>query len=122
MGQLDIFANYEVSADELPASVSNAEVSVEGCVYTGQPVEPAVVVTFDGVELEAGRDYVLAYADNLNAGTGTVTVKGKGDYVGTTSATFQIAPKPVAELSVTAARKTFTGAAVTTTVTVARLP
>ena len=118
LGQLDIFANYEVSADELPASVSNAEVSVEGCVYTGQPVEPAVVVTFDGVELEAGRDYVLAYADNLNAGTGTVTVKGKGDYVGTTSATFQIAPKPVAELSVTAARKTFTGAAVTTTVTV----
>ncbi|HOG52022.1 MAG TPA: hypothetical protein PKY10_15650, partial [Lentisphaeria bacterium] len=40
--------------------------------------------------LTKGVHYVLAYADNINAGTATVTVTGKGIYTGTQAKTFTI--------------------------------
>jgi hypothetical protein len=40
--------------------------------------------------LKAGTDYTVAYKNNTNVGTATVTVTGKGSYTGTKSATFKI--------------------------------
>ena len=63
--------------------------------YTGSALKPKVTVTLGGVTLAEGRDYTLSYSSNVNAGTARVTATGKGDYTGSTSTTFQIAPAQV---------------------------
>ncbi|GAB6393780.1 MAG: Ig-like domain-containing protein [Bacteroidales bacterium] len=58
--------------------------------YTGDSLTPAVTVTDGTATLVAGTDYTISYADNLNAGTATVTITGKGNYGGTATGTFVI--------------------------------
>ena len=59
--------------------------------YNTKAHTPEVTVTFDGSTLEAGKDYEVAYTNNVNAGTATVTVTGKGNFTGTASKNFTIA-------------------------------
>ena len=71
------------------------------------------MVSDAGNELLAGKDYKLsADEDTTNAGTVTVTFAGMGNYSGTVTATYVIAP---AELTVKtpSASKTYDGAALT---------
>ncbi len=63
--------------------------------YTGTAHTPAVSVKDGGETLAADTDYAVAYSNNINAGTATVTITGKGNYSGTPSKTFTIAPKLV---------------------------
>lgn len=78
----------------LAADLSRAEVSVEAedLVYNGQEQRPAVTVTLGDYTLIEGTDYTLSYADNVNAGDGTVTVTGQGNYSGSTTKQFTIEP------------------------------
>ncbi len=53
--------------------------------YTGSKITPSVVVTANGKILEAGKDYTVKYANNINIDTkkgkpATVTITGKGEY------------------------------------------
>lgn len=59
-------------------------------VYTSNAISPEVRVVLNGVELEKNKDYVLAYQDNVNAGTATIVLDGIGDYRGHTLVNFQI--------------------------------
>lgn len=59
-------------------------------VYDGAPHEPTLTVSLAGKTLKQGTDYAVAYADNIQAGTATVTVKGIGDYDGTQKFSFVI--------------------------------
>lgn len=78
----------------LAADLSGAEVTVEAedLVYNGQEQRPEVTVTLGDNTLIEGTDYTLSYADNKNAGEGTVTVTGRGDYSGSTAKQFTINP------------------------------
>ena len=67
--------------------------------YNGQAQEPTV--TADG--LTEGTDYTVAYSNNVNVGTATVTVTGKGNYTGTIEKTFQIKPATLTVTPPTAA-------------------
>lgn len=59
--------------------------------YTSYGVtNPALKVTLNGKTLAAGTDYTAVYTNNVEVGTATVTVTGKGLYKGTKSATFRI--------------------------------
>lgn len=80
-----------------PVSLESAAVAVaaDGLTYTGSPLKPAVTVTLEGATLAEGVDYTVSYAGNTNAGTATVTVTGAGNYVGTATASFAIAPKAI---------------------------
>ena len=75
-------------------------------VYDGSFYEPVIKVTYnDGkkVTLVEGTDYSLYYQNNLNAGTASVTVYGKGMYKGQTEPkTFTISRKPIKKLKVVA--------------------
>lgn len=73
------------------ASLTNAAVLVKDVTYSGKALQPAVNVVLGDKALTAGVDYTVAYANNVNAGTGKVTVTGIGEYTGTKSATFAIA-------------------------------
>ena len=64
-------------------------------VYSGAAQTPDVVVSLDETVLVANTDYVVSFADNLNAGEATVTITGIGNYAGELEKTFTIAPKPV---------------------------
>ena len=57
--------------------------------YTGKEIKPTVTVK-DGSTTLTSNDYTVAYSNNTDPGTATVTVTGKGNYTGTATATFQI--------------------------------
>ena len=56
-------------------------------VYTGEEIRPAVLT--DGTVTE-GLDYNVIYSNNIEVGTGTVSVIGNGNYEGTVSLSFSI--------------------------------
>ncbi|GAB6394105.1 MAG: Ig-like domain-containing protein [Bacteroidales bacterium] len=67
-------------------------IGTAGLYYTGDSIKPEVVVT----GLIEGTDYTIAYSNNVNAGTATVTVTGRGSYDESASKYFTIQPKPIA--------------------------
>jgi hypothetical protein len=72
-------------------SLNNATVSaISSQSYTGLAITPTPTVTLGGTTLTAGTDYTLSYTDNVEVGTATVTITGKGSYTGSTTATFRI--------------------------------
>ena len=48
--------------------------------YDGTPKTPNVTVKAENTELVEGTDYELIYDNNKDAGTATITIKGKGEY------------------------------------------
>ena len=64
-------------------------------------------VTMD--ELLDEGDYEVTYGDNKNAGTGTVTISGSGDFSGKGTYTFKIAPKTIDVTGILAKDKTYDG-------------
>ncbi|SOD13432.1 Listeria/Bacterioides repeat-containing protein [Fibrobacter sp. UWB16] len=77
--------------------------NISGATYTGDSIRPEPVVTIGENVLELGKDYTLAYKDNLNASdTAKVIVKGAGKYYGEVQKLFTIAKVP---LTVTAKDK-----------------
>lgn len=83
----------EISLTVNAKSLTGANVTVSGSyTYTGQaqiPAADAVTVQLDGKTIPNDR-YTISASDNTNAGQATVTVTGKGDYIGTASGTFTI--------------------------------
>ena len=74
------------------APISGAVITdIADVTYDTKAHTPEVTVTFNGSTLEAGKDYDVAYTNNINAGTATVTVTGKGNFTGTASKDFAIA-------------------------------
>lgn len=84
-------------------------------IYTGNVIKPEVRV-FDSVTYEDGsrerielilnKDYTVSYKNNKKVNLAgqavpTITVKGKGNYVGTESITFNIVPKPLTDTDIT---------------------
>ena len=83
----------EISLTVNAKSLTDAQVTVSGSyTYTDQaqiPAAAAVTVQLDGKTIPNDR-YTISASDNTNAGQATVTVTGKGDYIGTASGTFTI--------------------------------
>ena len=66
---------------------------IDALVYNAQAQEPAPVLTFHEMTLAANTDYTVAYSNNTNAGTATVTCTGQGNYSGQAQKTFTITQK-----------------------------
>ena len=62
--------------------------------YNGAENKPAVLITDEGNELVEGEDYVITYADNIDAGTARAIFNGIGNYAGWQELPFTITPKP----------------------------
>lgn len=66
---------------------------IEECIYSGEECEPELGDIYLGKDkLTEDTDYAVEYANNINAGTATVIVTGKGGYVGTKKFSFKILP------------------------------
>lgn len=78
--------------------------------YTGAKIMPAITVTNNKVKLVEGTDYTVSYTNNIKAGKAAgndydrrapgVTVTGKGNFSGKTSANFTIMPKSLGSADV----------------------
>ena len=88
--------DHFTGSTEKTFTINSAEIS--GCTfapiadvtYNTRAHTPEVTVAISGRTLEADKDYTVSYASNINAGTATVTVTGKGNFTGTASKTFTI--------------------------------
>lgn len=84
----EIRKNFKITE----ASITDDMIAnIPSVTYNTKAHTPDVTVTFNGSPLEAGKDYDVAYTNNINAGTATVTVTGKGNFTGTASKNFAIA-------------------------------
>lgn len=91
-----------------PASITNAEIAVKNQTYTGKALTPTATVSLTLIDnngkqkklnLSAtnNKDYSISYQNNINAGTATVILTGHGNYCGTATKTFNIAPVDISK-------------------------
>lgn len=86
--------------------------------YTGSPIVPKLTVKDGETALSKDTDYTVEYQNNLNAGTATVTLTGKGNYSDSVSKTFTIEPKSITPVVTVSGDYTYTGSAITPAYTV----
>ena len=98
--------------------LSGAVVTAPDCEYAGQAQSPAPTVVLNGVTLRSGADYTVGYNANVNVGTATVSVTGKGNYKGMATGSFNIVKASLSSASVSASAQAYTGAALTPVPTV----
>ncbi len=88
-GNVDL--NYMIDNTCLKNNVFNAKVSeIDVQHYNGEEIKPRVNVKLDGKTLQSEKDYTLSYQNNVEIGTASVTINGKGKYVGKKTVTFTI--------------------------------
>ena len=71
-------------------SICELSVNVGTQLYDEKVKTPQVAVKDGNKVLQANVDYVVSYQNNVNPGTGTITVSGTGSYGGTLTARFTI--------------------------------
>lgn len=98
---------YEEEKPEQKLSIANAQIAeIPDQTYNGKKIRPGVNVKYNGAGLKEGRDYVVSYSANKKIGKAKVTVSGLGNYEGSKTVYFYIAPKaPKIKKAVSTARK-----------------
>ncbi|MCR5543161.1 MAG: hypothetical protein K6F55_03355 [Eubacterium sp.] len=72
-------------------SIADATVSaIAYQTYTGKAITPAFTVKLGTTDLKQGTDFDVAWANNIDAGTATATITGKGSFTGSKKVTFNI--------------------------------
>lgn len=84
---------FEITAVDI-ASIDN--VTIASQVFTASQIAPAVKLVFGEYNLTE-NDFDIEYGENLNVGTGSVTIKGKGNFTGTAKVEFDIVAKDISE-------------------------
>ena len=85
-------AKFNITAKALTASMVR---DIAAQTYTGSPIVPELTVKDGEIALSKDTDYTVKYQNNLNAGTATVTLTGKGNYSGSVNKDFTIKQKDV---------------------------
>ena len=91
---------FTISNEATLIDIGQATVNVANASYTGSAVKPKVTVTYNGVTLTEGTDYNLSYSNNINIGTGKVTVNGIGKYSGSKNEYFSISKKSLNDATI----------------------
>ncbi|MBQ8965037.1 CAP domain-containing protein [Ruminococcus sp.] len=110
-----------VKKRSLKNSSVTASLSGGSLVYDGTAKTPSAVVKYGSETLKAGTDYTISYQNNVNAGTATAAITGKGNYEDSLSLNFNIAKKDISGMKLTAspASAEYTGSAVIADTTLA---
>ncbi len=87
----DAEAKYKSLTPLEKTNITKADVKkIEDQYYTGKAMQPSLTITYEGSSLKLNEDYEVSYKDNTEIGTATATIKGKGNYTGEVSRTFEI--------------------------------
>lgn len=94
--------------------IKNAVITYNNSLtYNGSKLSPAVTVKYGNATLKKNTDYTVAYSNNVNAGTGTITITGKGIYGGSVKKTFTIKKLGISATAVSGTgNKVYTGSAI----------
>ena len=107
-----------------PVKLGSAALKYSSLPYSGIPRTQSgttvVKATVAGSEvtLNRGKDYTISYKNNLNAGTATMIITGKGNYTGTIREAFEITKAPIKSASLAYTSKQYRGKALTPAVKV----
>ena len=98
------------------------KISVEAIAdqtYTGSALTPKVVVKAGSKVLTQNVDYTVVYSNNVNVGTASVKITGKGSYKGSYTENFKIVACSIAQATCSRiADQTYSGKAIEPTFTV----
>ncbi len=103
-----VVKTYKIS----PASISGYIVNLEGdtgLVYDGSQKIPSVASVKKSAASKAleAKDYDVAYENNVDAGTATVKVTGKGNYKGTAAKSFSIGKADISNTEMVLSKTTY---------------
>ena len=108
----------------LPISTTTVH-NISDQLYTGKEITPEVIISFGAIKLIEDLDYTLEYGNNINEGTATITITGKGNYSGSVTKEFNIINTTDSELQNISeatisklSEKTYTGNSLTPEVTI----
>lgn len=83
---------------------------IPAVTYNGEEHRPALTVKYGKDTLTAGKDYTVEYDHNIQAGTASVILTGKGEYIGTRKIPFKITGIPIKKVQVEGLRaRKYTG-------------
>ena len=95
-GKGEYAGSLSISFTIRPLSLNSGSVtvsSIRDVVYNGKSQEPSFTVKYGKTVLKKNVDYTVSYYWNVDAGTASVTIRGKGNYEGTVYTNFRITPK-----------------------------
>ena len=81
---------FEITQQTTDISNCTITISKSSYTYTGSAIKPKVTVKNGNTTLTSGTDYVVRYADNINVGTASIVIAGRGSYSGSVTKTFNI--------------------------------
>lgn len=90
-GKYSMFAavcKFAIVQRDINDGVEVSEIAPQ--VLTDGKAEPEITLTYNGKALQKDVDYIVEYANNTEAGTGTVAVMGRNNFVGVYTAEFEI--------------------------------
>lgn len=76
-------------------------------IYDGTEKKPLIQLVTVGQVIVSSSDYAVAYSNNVNVGTATVTISGKGNYTESQTVNFDIMAKSLTDDMVTLSSSTF---------------
>lgn len=91
------YGYFRISPRDISVEDEKMHIEVGSVVYNSFPQKPEVLISYDGVVI-GEENYTLTATDNINVGTGTVTVEGTGNLSGTVSKPFTISPRSFTHL------------------------
>ncbi len=96
-----------------PKKISTEITGIENKAYTGSAVTQKLTIKDGSKTLIEGTDYSVTYKNNVNIGTATATITGKGNYTGTVEKTFTISARKLDASISGIENKVYTGSALT---------
>jgi len=87
-----------VTFNIVECKISKASFKIGKVEYNGMAQQPEVVGEHSKAYLKEGEDFLVVYSKNINAGKGTATITGIGNYTGTVKKTFVIDKIDIAKL------------------------
>jgi hypothetical protein len=95
-----------VNFNILPKTINAVQINPlsEQTYRGGTPITPDVLIKDGTKNLVKEVDYTISYSNNVNVGTATVTITGKGNYRDAKTFTFRISPKSMSGRTTTTVR------------------
>ena len=95
-GKGEYAGSLSISFTIRPLFLNSGSVTVSrirDVVYNGKSREPSFTVKYGKTVLKKDVDYTVSWYRNVDAGTASVTIRGKGNYEGSVYTDFRITPK-----------------------------
>lgn len=90
-----------IDTEDKPNIASSTVSGLTDVTYTGSALtQGSYTVTYNNTLLTKDTDYTVSYQNNVNAGTGYVTLTGTGNYTGSKTLSFTIATRDINETSI----------------------